>query len=64
MPADQARKLRSKLMIVMMIDDVLDKRKQNTQRNSTKHLLTEDKLMKWLDEKISILPKEDTNLTG
>lgn len=51
-------------MIVMMIDDVLDKRKQNTQRNSTKHLLTEDKLVKLLDEKISILPKRDTNLTG
>lgn len=51
MPADQARKLRSKLMIVMMIDDVLDKRKQNTQRNSTKHRLTEDKLVKWLDER-------------
>lgn len=42
MPADQARKLRSKLMmIIMMIDDILDKRKQNFQRNNTKHLLTE-----------------------
>lgn len=28
-------------MIIMMIDDILDERKQNSQRNSTKHLLTE-----------------------
>lgn len=28
-------------MTIMMIDDTLDKRKQNSQGNSTKHLLTE-----------------------
>lgn len=41
MPADQAGKLRNKLMAIMMIDDIADKRKQNPQRSSTEHLLTE-----------------------
>lgn len=31
MPADQATRLRSKLIITMMIDGILDKRKQNSQ---------------------------------
>lgn len=41
MPADQARKLRSKLMLIMMMDDTRGKRKQTSQRTSMKRLLTE-----------------------
>lgn len=41
MPVDQAGKLRNELMTLTMIDDIADKRKQNSQRNSTEHLLTE-----------------------
>lgn len=41
MPADQARKLRSKLMLIMMMDDIQGKRKQTSQRISMKRLLTE-----------------------